>query len=122
MSLGPPGDKGHHVLTAIDCYSKFCLLFLISDKQSSTVAQLLDRHLFGTFGPPAIVRSDNGTEFKGAVADLCAARGVLQARTMPYTSHSNGMVERLHRTLETLLRRCMVTAPASSWSTLLPTL
>ena len=74
--MGPPGDRGHHILTAIDCYSKFCLLFLLLDKRSATVAGLLGKHLFGVFGPPAVVRSDNGTEFQGAFASLCAAHGV----------------------------------------------
>lgn len=119
--LGPQGHS-HHVLTVIDCFSKFCLLFRIDDRRSATVATLLERHLFGVFGAPAILRTDNGTEFKGDVASLCLSRGTRQARSMPFTSHSNGIVERLHRTLETLLRRCLVTVPSHTWDTLLPSL
>lgn len=68
------------------------------------------------------MRSDNGAEFKGAVDDLCAIYGVKRKRTAPYTSHSNGMVERLHRTVEDLMRRCLVTLDPKHWTTLLPDL
>ena len=61
------------------------------------------------FGTPQAVRHDNGTEFRGAFAAYCTAVGIWQQRTSPYTSHANGQAERLHRTVEDLLRRCLVT-------------
>ena len=40
--VGSPGDstKGH-ILTMVDCYSKFCLLHHLQDKSSTSVATAL---------------------------------------------------------------------------------
>ena len=103
-NLGPATGPKHHLLTAVCCYSKFCVLSLLQDKSSLSVATLLRDRVFGVFGWPAVLRSDNGTEFKGAVDELCLAKNIKHKRSAPYTSHSNGVVERLHCTLEDLLR------------------
>ena len=62
-NLGPPNSPKCHLLAAICCYSKFCLLRLIPDKSSTTVATILQNDLFATFGTPSVIRSDNGTQF-----------------------------------------------------------
>lgn len=59
----------------VDCYSKFCILALLTDKTSLSVATALSERLFAIFGAPAAIRCDNGSEFKGAVSALCAAKG-----------------------------------------------
>ena len=89
-NLGPPTAPKRHLLAAICCYSKFCLLQLIPDRTSATVARVLKERLFGPFGTPAHVRTDNGREFAGATAALFSAHRVQHHHTSPYTSHSNG--------------------------------
>ncbi len=98
------------------------MLTAIPDKASKTVAHYLQDKLFACFGKPLALRQDQGGEFRGHFAAICEALGVEQRRTSPYTSHSNGAVERLHRTVEELLRRCLVTLPPEHWDTLLPEL
>ena len=71
------------------------------------------------FGAPLRVRTDNGTEFKGAFDALCEATKVTHMRSRPYTSHSNGQVERLNRTVQELATRCLVTLPPSAYATVL---
>lgn len=71
------------------------------------------------FGNPLKVRTDNGTEFKGEFDALCEATKVKHTRSSPFTSHSNGQVERLHRTIEDLARHCLVTLPATAYGTVL---
>ncbi len=89
--VGGPGEtaKGH-ILTMVDCYSKFCLLHHLQDKSSNSIATALQERLFTVFGAPAALRCDNGTAFKGAVLALCASKGTKVITTSPYTSHSNG--------------------------------
>ena len=87
-----------HLLVAVCCFSKFVVITPIADKSSATVAKCMQEKVFQAFGVPARVRTDNGTEFKGEFSGLCEALGVKQVRSSPYTSHSNGQVERLHRT------------------------
>ena len=108
-----------HILNAICCLSKFCILTLINDKYSTTVANAVREKIFQLFGNPSRVRTDNGTKFQGAFDALCAAHQVKHVRSSPYTSHSNGQVERLHRTVEDLTKRCLVTLPASAYRTVL---
>lgn len=118
ISLGTPDSKVH-VLSSICCFSKFCVLTLIPDKTSGTVARAVQEKVFQIFGNPAKVRTDNGTEFKGEFDALCSALRIKHVRSAPYTSHSNGQVERLHRTIQDLTRRCLVTLPSSAYRTVL---
>lgn len=104
----------------IDCYSKFCILALVDNLTASTTAAVLNQRLFSVFGAPHTLRCDNGTAFKGEVQLMCTAKGVRLARSSPYTSHSNGQVERLHHTIEELLRRALITVDATAWPTLMP--
>ncbi len=107
------------MLSAICCFSKFCVLTLIEDKSSKTVADAIKEKVFQVFGNPAKIRTDNGTEFKGDFEALCLALKVKHVRSAPYTSHSNGQVERLHRTIQDLTKRCLVTLPSSAYRTVL---
>lgn len=50
---------------------------------------------------------------------MCEATRVKHVRSAPYTSHSNGQVERLHRVVEDLASKCLVTLPASAFLTVL---
>jgi transposase InsO family protein len=120
--VGPSGGPTYHVLTMIDAFSKYCILTLAKDRKSATVAHALTTKLFAYFGTPTVIQCDNGTEFKGDVNSLCAAKGVRLQRSLPYSSHVQGKVERLHRTLEQLLARTTTTLPSAHWPTLLPEL
>lgn len=120
--VGPSSGPTYHILTLIDTFSKFCVLTLTKDRKSSTVAQSLSSKLFACFGAPTCIQCDNGTEFKGDVNALCAAHKVTLQRSLPYSSHVQGKVERLHRTLEQLLSRTMTTLPPAHWPILIPEL
>ncbi len=85
--VGPSGGPSHHILTLIDTFSKYCILTLTKDRKSSTVASILATKLFAYFGNPTCIQCDNGTEFKGAVASLCASRNIHLQRSLPYSSH-----------------------------------
>jgi hypothetical protein len=49
----------------VDNYSKFCLLSLLTNKSSAAVTTALQHKFFSIFGAPAVLKCDNGTEFKG---------------------------------------------------------
>jgi Integrase core domain. len=82
VSLGDKDSK-IHVLSAICCFSKFCVLTLIDDKSSRTVANALREKVFQVFGNPAKVRTDNGTEFKGEFEALCLALKIKHVQALP---------------------------------------
>ena len=110
LIVGP----GWLILVIICCFSKFCILSLLRDRRAATVANVFRKWVVAVFGTPAAVRTDNGAEFKGEFAAYCAAAGIRCKRSCPYTSHSQGVVERLHRTVESMLRQCLVTGDIST--------
>ena len=110
------------MFAAICCFSKFCVLKLIPDRTSSTIATAIREHIIAPFGVPSTIRTDNGLEFSGATTTLLSSLNVTHHRTAPYTSHSNGQVERLHRTVQALLRRTLITLPHTAWTRLIPDL
>ena len=63
---------------------------MIEDKSSKTVAGAIKEKVFQVFRNPAMVRTDNRTEFKGEFDALCTALKVKHVWSAPYTSHSNG--------------------------------
>ena len=61
------GIEYKYVLSVLD----ICNRYLLEDKESATVAAELVR-IFSIFGPPVILQSDQGPEFKGTVALVCS--------------------------------------------------
>ena len=61
-------------------------------------------HLKGTpetpeHGPPTVIQSDQGSEFKGAMKTLCRQMGIKIICSRPYHPQSQGKVERSHGSL-----------------------
>ena len=75
--------------------------------------------MVAVFGTPAAVQTDNGTEFEGEFAAYYTAVGIQCKHSCPYTSHSQGVVERLHHIVESMLWRCLVTGDFSTLPCLL---
>ena len=63
--------------------------------------------LIACFGIMRVVRVDNGTEFEGEFAALCALYDVQRDVQLPYHSRGNGQVERTNRSVQSLLRRML---------------
>ena len=93
LLTGLPATPNHpfrHILTMVDTFSKFILLAALPDKASATVATTIRERLIGVFGIPLAFRVDNGTEFAGALAEVCAVLGTHRITTSPYHSPANG--------------------------------
>lgn len=66
------GDTYKYVMSVIDIFSRFVFLGPLQTKESSEVAEnLLD--IYNEHGPPEILQSDQGTEFKDVVKAICEA-------------------------------------------------
>ena len=83
----------NYILTCIDCFSKFIWAFPLKNKSSSVVANTL-QNLFCTEGEFEMLQHDQGGEFEGDVIVLCNRWGIQQKRALPYSSNSQGQVER----------------------------
>lgn len=74
------------------------------------------RHFCATKVRILCLRSDNGGEYKGLEKDLLSA-GITWERAPPYTQHSNGVAERMVRSLNTKARAMMLASgcPTTMW-------
>ena len=60
----------------VDNFSKFVLIGELKDRQSSTIAKWIMQNVIGIFGIPLIIKSDNGSEFKGLFREICLELGI----------------------------------------------
>ena len=65
------GTKYNYVLSVIDVFSRFLFLRPLETKSSDEIAAHL-HNIYNLVGPPRILQSDQGKEFKGAVQKLMA--------------------------------------------------
>ena len=77
---------------------------MFRDRRTATVASMFCEWVVAVFGTPAAVWTDNGAEVKGEFAAYCAVVGIRCKRSCPYTSHSQGVVECLHRTVKSMIQ------------------
>ena len=123
IDLWQPGlasAAGHkYVLTAIDRLTHWPEMVPLMDKRAETVADAFFENILCRHGTPAVVVSDNGTEFDGVFDVLARKYGVKRIRTSPYHPQANGIVERLHGYMRGSLA-AMSTADQAQWHRLLP--
>lgn len=85
------GVKYVYILSVLDIFSRFLWLIPLMDKESRTVSSELYK-LYMSWGPPVILQSDQGSEFKGVTAKLCSLLGVRLIHGRPYHPESQGKV------------------------------
>ena len=105
--LGLETSKGGYnsILVMTDHYTKWAMAIPTRNQKASTVAKLLQEHLFYTIGIPRRLHSDCGGSFEAQIIKhLCSAHGVQKSRTSPYHPEGDGITERYNRTLLGMLR------------------
>lgn len=102
----PMSSRGNqYILVAQDYFSKWPFARAIQDQKADTIVQILKDDIFSLVGPPKKLHSDQGRNFESRIlSDLCKAFGVKKSRTTPYHPMGDGLVERMNRSLLTLLR------------------
>ena len=102
-----PSDNGNTgILVIIDHFSKFAEAVPCSydDYDAVTTSQLLLQKLFAPHGTPTRMQSDNAPKLTAEVSNqLLKASHVTKATSTAGHPHFQGLVERQHRTLLTLL-------------------
>ena len=108
-----------YMLTVVDLFSRFLIAIPTTNTTAQTVANLLIQKVFTVFNMPQVILTDQGPQFESTlVKELLQQFGVLKSRTTPYHPQTNGMNERVHRTLHNYLRCCIENE--RQWDTLLP--
>ena len=104
MELPHTPGQFKYVLNAVDHHTKWLAAQPLRNKTSDSCARAFDMILAGLPGLPETVMSDNGTEFCGRpFADLLRDRNIHQKFVTPYSPQSNGLVERINKSLTSIL-------------------
>jgi len=83
-----------YVLVARDIASQCTLLAAPCLAQSAEVVVFHLRQLFGQYGPPLVLKTDNGSPFiAAATRALCSLHGVVNLLSPPLTPRYNGSIE-----------------------------
>jgi len=92
-------NKFKYIFNILDHFSKYLISFLIKNKLGKTIAENLE-NCFKKYGVPEEIGSDNGSEFVNKhVKNLLNKYKIKHIRGRPYNPHSQGTVERVHRTV-----------------------
>ena len=88
----------------------------------TTTARAIIKHLtdiFARCGFPTAIVTDNGSQFTGKVFHKwLKSKGIKHVRASPYHPQGNGMVERLHRTLNSMISKIAETK--GNWASVTP--
>ena len=88
----------------MDHFTKWAEAIPLRNHTAPVVAQALLVHVFSRLGFPLQLLTDRGPQFEGQLfEELCRCSEVDKLRATAYRAATNGMVERYHRTLNSIL-------------------
>ncbi|CAG2247528.1 unnamed protein product [Mytilus edulis] len=97
-------DGNEYMIVVQDYFTKWTEVYPVVRHNALTVADKLATQFFCRFGLPSQIHSDQGREFESDLfANLCSLFGIEKTRTCPYRPQSDGLVERMNRTLKQML-------------------
>jgi hypothetical protein len=109
-----------YIVTLIDPFSKWAEGFPVPYKEAATVARVLVEQVFCRMGLPMAILSDKGKEVDGNIMrEICRLMGIDKMRTTSYKASTNACVERLHRTMNSMLGK-VVSDNQRDWSSYVP--
>jgi len=112
--------QNQYILTCVCHFSKWAEAIPIRNHTATTVARALMMHIFSRFGAPKQLLSDRGREFESELfLELMRWMEIDKLRTTAYQPSTNGVVERFHRTLNTMLGK-VVSDSQRDWDDKLP--
>ena len=117
----PRSSKSNqYILTLVDHFSKWAEAIPLRNHTAPTVARALMVHVFSKFGAPWQLLTDRGTEFESELfKELMNWMEIDKLRTTAFHPSCNGVVERFHRTLNSMLGK-VVSESQRDWDERLP--
>ena len=113
-------DGNRYILVVMDYFTKYAHLIPLPNHQAKTVALALVKEVFTKVGIPRSLHSDRGTDFMSQLfQETCRLFNVEKTHTTPWRPQSDGMVERLNRTLGSMLKQ-YVSPQQDDWDEFLP--
>ena len=119
----PTSERGNrHLLVVCDHFTRWCEVYPLPDMKASTVASTLVTEFISRFGVPRRLHSDCAANFVGSVlTETCRILGIERSKISPYHPEGNAKVERMMRTIISMLARYL-DDNHSEWDVHLPLL
>ena len=104
--------KNKYMLVAICNLSKWTDIMLLKSLKASAIADALMEY-FSRVGVPKIIQSDNMPSFRGELLDALRSRlGIEERFSVPFHHESQGSVEKVQGTIETIIRKFVQDNPS----------
>lgn len=105
---GPFGSNNEYILAAIDYYSRFPMIEIITSTTSTTIINKL-RQMFALHGLVDEIVTDNASYFVSSTFKaFLRENGIKHIRSSPYWSRNNGLVENFNKSLKKAVRIAQV--------------
>ena len=100
-------DSGYsYILVVVDYFTKYAEIYPLQNMEAETVAEAVFKGWIKRFGCPRELHSDQGKQFESLLfQELCKYLQIHKTRTTPYHPRSDGLVERLNRTIKEMLSK-----------------
>jgi transposase InsO family protein len=98
----------------VDDYSKYTWVYLLKQKDAASIATIFSEWISFAqnecgYNVKAL-RTDGGGEYQKELGSILLSRGIQHQTTTPYTPQSNGVAERMNRSLNEAVRAMMFQA------------
>ena len=124
MDIAYVGDKDSmypYMLVIIDQFSKLVSLTEIRTQKEETVIECILVKWIYRFGKPKSILTDNGKCFSGSkFGEFCKEYGIKQIFSSPFQHQSNGLAERVIRTVRDMLVTSAAGTLGRAWWKSLP--
>ena len=112
------GNK--YIVVFIDHFTKWVEAFPTHRIHTKQIVKLLVDNIITRFGIPEKLLLDNGPQFNNEdLKQVCSSLGTNKKFSTIYHPETNGMVERMNRTLKEMVRKC-VNTNQKNWDEVLP--
>ena len=106
--IGPLPVTEHnsrYIWVARDYFTRWTEAYPLEDVRAVTVADVFVREWVCRFGAPVHLNSDQGPQFTSLLfKEMCRKLGIVKTQTTPYHPQSNGLTERVNKTLVNALQ------------------
>ena len=118
--LNRTANNNKYILTCVDYLTRYPECVPLPDIKAETVARAFVENIICRFGTPRELLTDCGTQFVGKLfQETCTLLEIKKLKTTPYHPSGNGVVERFHKSIKTMIGH-FVSDYNESWDTYLP--